>query len=216
MTGQLFETVLLGAVRGRRLLSHPFYQRWEAGLLEPGELADYAEQYRHVEAALPRVLTSIVSSLPDNSARQLVERNLADELGPPAHLDLFEQFASACGAVADAPASPATSDLVEVQLRSAAAGAVLGLAAVAAYEVQAAEVAGSKADGLRRHYGMDSSGTRFWDLHAALEADHADWSAEALAELGASDTAVTAAASEAAEAWWAFLDEREACRPVAA
>ena len=216
MTGQPFQTVLNRAVEGHRLLSHPFYQRWEMGLLEAGELARYAEQYRHVEAALPRALASIAGSLPRGHARELVERNLADEVGPPSHLELFDQFGSACGAEPLTRPSPATAHLTEVQLRSAAAGPVAGLAAIAAYEVQAAEIARSKADGLRRHYGFDGTGTRFWDLHGTLEADHADWTAGALAEIGASEDAVAAAAGEASEAWWAFLDERDACRPAAA
>jgi hypothetical protein len=60
---------------------------------------------------------------------------------------------------------------------------VAALAMVAAYEVQAADIAASKADGLRRHYGMDADGTRFWDVHTTLELAHADWSTEALSAL---------------------------------
>ena len=48
----LFDDLL----RHRRLLAHPFYRRWEAGTLRPGELASYAGQYRHFEATLPVVL----------------------------------------------------------------------------------------------------------------------------------------------------------------
>ena len=44
---------------------------------------------------------------------------------------------------------------------------------VAAYEVQAADIAATKADGLRRHYGVDPQGTRFWDVHAGQEVEHA-------------------------------------------
>ena len=47
------------AVEGRELLTHPFYQRWEAGQLAPGELAEYAVHYRAFEAALPAVLTAV-------------------------------------------------------------------------------------------------------------------------------------------------------------
>ena len=66
-------------LESRRLLAHPFYRRWEAGTLEPGELASYAGQYRHFEAALPLVLESIAGDLPDGPARRLVEANLEDE-----------------------------------------------------------------------------------------------------------------------------------------
>jgi pyrroloquinoline quinone (PQQ) biosynthesis protein C len=99
---------------------------------------------------------------------------------------------------------------------AAATDPVAALAMVAAYEVQAADIAASKADGLRRHYGMDAEGTRFWDVHTTLEATHADWSTEALTALGADPAAVRAAAKTAADGWWEFLDEREALAPAGA
>ena len=84
------------------------------------------------------------------------------------------------------------------------------LAGLAAYETQAADIAASKGDGLRRWYGMDAAGTRFWDVHAAMDADHGAWAVDALALLGADADTVAAAAGRAADAWWALLDERQA------
>ena len=66
---------------------------------------------------------------------------------------------------------------------------------VAAYEVQAADIAASKGDGLRRHYGFDEEGTRFWDVHRTQEVDHAGWSIEALTALDANLDVVQAAAT---------------------
>ena len=74
------------AVEGRELLSHPFYQRWQAGLLAEGELADYAVQYRCFEAALPAVLTAVAGQFQAEGATapaDSVRRNLADEMGVP-------------------------------------------------------------------------------------------------------------------------------------
>ncbi|MGH9122460.1 MAG: iron-containing redox enzyme family protein, partial [Acidimicrobiales bacterium] len=79
-----------------------------------------------------------------------------------------------------------------------------------AYETQAAEIAASKAEGLRRHYGLDERATKFWGVHAGLEATHARWSVDALALVSDDADAVSAAVREGADAWWAFLDEREA------
>jgi pyrroloquinoline quinone (PQQ) biosynthesis protein C len=202
---------LLAAIEGRRLLDHPFYRRWEAGTLVEGELAAYAEQYRIIEGQLPLTLAAVASALPEGSARQLVEANLADELGHPApHAELFESFATAAGAGTDVPASPATAALVDAVRAAAATDPVAALAMVAAYEVQAADIAASKGDGLRRHYGMDATGTRFWDIHVTQETAHAGWSTEALTDLGVDAGAVQSAARLAADAWWSFLDEREA------
>ncbi|HEX3946213.1 MAG TPA: iron-containing redox enzyme family protein [Acidimicrobiales bacterium] len=204
-----------GALGGRRLLEHPFYRRWEAGTVTMEELAAYAEQYRHVEQALPGVLRTVAGQLADGAARDLVTANLADEEAvPEPHVALFESFATAVGARPSVPATEATSRLVELQQSTAAADPVAGLAVLAAYEVQAGPVATSKAAGLSTHYGLDDRGTRFWDVHAAMEADHATWSLDALALLCSEETEVSAAAAAGADAWWAFLDEREALAPA--
>jgi pyrroloquinoline-quinone synthase len=217
MHTQRIREVLAEAIVGRHLLSHPFYRRWEAGSLSEGELASYAEQYRHIERALPGTLSTIAGALPQGRARDLVEANLADELGSPEpHAELFESFASATGAEADVRATPSTAALLAVVRTTASNDPAAALAMVAAYEVQAADIAGSKSDGLRRHYGLDEEGTRFWDVHRTQEAEHAGWSMEALAELGADPDVVLAAAIVSADSWWLFLTEREELAPAGA
>jgi pyrroloquinoline quinone (PQQ) biosynthesis protein C len=213
-TAQIHE-VLADALTGRHLLTHPFYRRWEAGTLAEGELATYAEQYRLLERELPLTLAAVAAQLPEGRARQLVEANLADELGTPApHAALFESFADAAGARSRVAPTAATVALLAAVRAAAASDPVAALAMVAAYEVQAADIADSKAAGLRLHYGMDSRGTQFWDVHATQEVAHADWSAEALAALDADPAVVQAAARVAADAWWAFLTEREELAPA--
>jgi pyrroloquinoline-quinone synthase len=208
-TDQIHE-VLADALTGRHLLTHPFYRRWEAGTLAEGELATYAEQYRLIERELPLTLAAIAAQLPEGRARTLVEANLADELGEPApHAVLFESFARSAGAQADVAPTAATTALLTALRGAASSDPAAALAMVAAYEVQAADIAASKGDGLRLHYGMDAEGTQFWDIHATPEVAHADWSAEALAALNADPSLVHAAATSAAQAWWAFLTERE-------
>ena len=83
MHTQRIHEVLAEAIVGRHLLTHPFYRRWEAGTLSEGELAAYAEQYRHIERELPVTLSAIATALPQGRARSLVEANLSDELGSP-------------------------------------------------------------------------------------------------------------------------------------
>lgn len=213
-TAQIHE-VLADALTERHLLTHPFYRRWEAGTLAEGELAAYAEQYRLIERELPVTLAAIAAQLPEGRARTLVEANLADELGAPApHAVLFESFAHAADARDDVAPTAATAALLAAVRGAASSDPVAALAMVAAYEVQAADIAASKADGLRLHYGMDAEGTQFWDVHTTQEMAHADWSAEALAALGADPNLVHGAARSAADAWWAFLTEREELAPA--
>jgi pyrroloquinoline quinone (PQQ) biosynthesis protein C len=202
--------VVTEVLRHRRLLNHPFYRRWEAGTLALDELADYAGQYRHFEAVLPDALEQITERIEEPTARGLVQANLDDERAVPVpHLDLFDDFARSVGAELDAPAAPATAALVVMYRRVAERAPVEAMAALAAYEVQAPEIAASKAQGLRVRYGLDEAGTRFWDVHAGIDEHHGDWILDALAATGADAAVVRRSATDAAEAWWAFLDERE-------
>lgn len=211
---------------GRQLLTHPFYQRWEAGLLRAGELHQYAVHYRAFEAALPAVLTAVVDQLEAEGASEaaaLVAENLADELGrPEPHLALFDRFAASAGGNGSGADSgtdnsgPAADALVTTYFDLVAEGPVAALAGLAAYETQASAIASSKADGLRRWYGMDAAGTEFWDVHAAMDADHGDWAVAALTLLGADADEVGRSARRGADAWWALLDEREAEAPASA
>ena len=155
------QRALADALAERHLLTHPFYQRWEAGGLAQSELAAYAEQYRLIERELPLTLAAIASQLDEGPARSLVEANLADELGEPApHLALFESFAEASGARPNVASTEATADLLAAVRAVSSSDPVAALSMVAAYEVQAADIAASKADGLRRHYGMDADARR--------------------------------------------------------
>jgi pyrroloquinoline quinone (PQQ) biosynthesis protein C len=214
-------TAVAAALEGRTLLTHPFYQRWEAGLLAPGELADYAAEYRAFEAALPVLLAEVaegLSSAEEAPAADLVRTNLADELGrPEPHLDLFDRFAEAVGAPSEPTVpGPAARQLVATYRGLVAEGPASALAGLAAYETQASSIAASKADGLRRWYGTPQSGTAFWDVHATMDADHGEWTLDALDALDADPEEIGRAARRAADAWWSLLDEREAAAPASA
>ena len=203
------QDLLESVLSDRRLLSHPFYRRWEAGELDQRELADYAGQYRHVEAVLPEVLEQVAAALPPGRARRSVEATLGDELGPVPHLALFDDFAAAVGSPGATEPTAATRMLVDCYRSMAAEGPVPALAALAAYEVQSSGIATTKGDGLRAHYRVGPAGTRFWDVHAALDGTHAEWTTRALGDLAADDRSVSVPAAAAAGAWWDFLSERE-------
>jgi pyrroloquinoline-quinone synthase len=202
------------ALEDRQLLTHPFYRRWEAGELSMDELAEYAVHYRAFEAVLPEVLGTVVDELMaegEFEAAEMVARNLADELGrPESHLSLFDGFAAALPttAIATGPGDAARA-LAETYRALAAESPAAAIAGLAAYESQAAGIAATKGDGLRRWYGMDAAGTRFWDVHSTMDADHGEWAVEALALLDADADQVADGARRAADAWWALLDERQ-------
>jgi pyrroloquinoline-quinone synthase len=199
-----------GIVAPRRLLDHPFYVRWSRGELSRDELRAYAAQYRHFEAHLPSVLERAAHASDDAGLRDAALRNLADETAVGrAHLELFDGFLSALDATEEAP-TPATALLLDTYDRQLSASAARGLAAVLAYEWQSAEVARSKAAGLREHYGLDGGAVEFWDVHAGVDGDHAAWLAGALSAAAADSTELEGAVRETCDAWLAFLDERQA------
>lgn len=204
------DTWVDAALEERRLLTHPFYRRWEAGEVSLRELASYAAQYRHFEKHIPGFLTKLAAALPEGSARTLVRSNLEDELGDPVpHTELFERFADAVGAGREDP-SPAMGRLLATYDELLDESPESGLAGFLAYESQAAEVAKNKADTLREQYGFDTDAVGFWDHHARVDVQHREWTRDALAVAMSDPSRSEAALQEAADAWWAFLDEREA------
>jgi pyrroloquinoline quinone (PQQ) biosynthesis protein C len=197
---------------GRTLLAHPFYRRWSAGQLGIGELQAYAGQYRFFEAAVPELLATVLATTVVPAARQQIALTLADELGEsgkPSHLELFDDFAAALSASTETPASPATKGLLSTHRELAADDPAVGLAGLLAYESQSAEIARTKAAGLRRWYGLDDRGVTFWEVHSQVDGDHAHWGLQALAAMAVDPARIGAGIERAAEAWWAFLDERQ-------
>ncbi len=201
------EQLMNTALDGRHLLDHPFYRRWESGSLVDGELSAYAEQYRYFETCLPSFLAELAERLPEGTARNAVRDNLADEVGAPSHLELFEEFASHYEAQR-ASISPAMARLVDAYRDVLSRGPESAMAGLLAYEMQGAEIATTKSEGLREFYGATESATKFWDVHGGIEATHASWTLNGLAELGANDGVVLEAAKVVADAWWEFLTER--------
>jgi pyrroloquinoline-quinone synthase len=211
-----FDRQVTALLADRQLLTHAFYRRWSAGTLAAAELTSYAQQYRHFEQALPGFLTATLAGPLPEQARTLLAANLADEAGADggaSHLELFDRFAAAVDA-AEAPATPATAALV--QTYESAGSPLEALGVLVAYESQAADVAASKAAGLAQ-YGVTEADAAFWAEHAHVDVAHRQWALAALYELaGGSVEAASAGLRRGADAWWAFLDEREAAAPVAA
>jgi len=205
MDAHRLDEVLQARLDGRRLLDHPFYQRWSRGEVSVEELRAYAAQYRHFEAALPSHLESIAAATPAGLRAQAL-RNLEDETG---HLALFDGFATALGEPREDAPSPAMSRLLDVYAQARSSSAAEGFAALLAYEAQSPEVAASKAHGLREHGILDGDGLRFWDLHATLDRDHAAWALDALSATDADVEVLGDSIAAAADAWWSFLDERQ-------
>ena len=199
----------------RSILSHPFYQAWEQGALSQDHLATYAKIYFPHVRAFPGYLAAAIAKAEDPSIRDELKDNLADELGNPApHDELWLDFAEHVGldraSVANAPAHPAATAMVETFERLSAESLAGGLAALYAYESQQPEVSQTKARGLRAHYGIDApAGLAYFTVHEAADVRHREGERDALVaclEAGVPAELIIGAADCALDAYWGLLD----------
>jgi pyrroloquinoline-quinone synthase len=211
----------------RHLLNHPFYTKWAEGTLPLEALRDYARQYYAFESSFPRFLSALHSRTERADVRaQLLDNLWDEEHGAENHAELWLRFAEGVGVTRDdvrsAPRNDATQALVELYsglTREAPVEA--GVAALYAYERQVPQVAGSKIEGLRKHFGVeDPRALKFFVVHGVLDIEHSDAEREMLGTLceGADPGPVEHATRRALDAWWSFLSavDQPATEPVAA
>lgn len=211
MTANLIER-LDAATADRRLLDHPFYRAWADGTLTEEDLRFYSTQYWRQVEAFPAYLESTATKV-DGDAREVVLNNLRDEVDDD-HAGLWLRFASALGApageVRSAPVQEETARCVAsfragTQTKSAA----FALGMLYGYESQTPEVAETKVEGLRDHYGIQGPEIEYFTLHGKLDVEHSGELARALEEVADDAGAVedaTAGARAGAEAIWTLLD----------
>jgi len=166
-------------IDSRRLLLHPFYQRWTAGQLTLAALQDYARQYYHHVAAFPAYLSAVHSNTNDLPARRQILENLMDEeAGDPNHPELWLQFAEGLGVkredVQQAEQWPETRNLIGSFRAVCRDGSTAeGLAALYAYESQIPAVAESKIAGLKAFYEVVSErALAYFDVHIKADEEH--------------------------------------------
>jgi len=212
VVGQQVISRIDAVIAGRRLLAHPFYQRWLAGDLTLDDLRAYAGQYYKFEAAFPGYLTKVLAKLETAADRKVLLQNLVDEEGGESHLEMFARFGQALGLTRDqlesAPMKDSTRVLLDTFAIATADGSPAeGLVTLYAYESQAAEVAASKTESLMSRYGLQTGdGTDFWSVHAQADELHSAWERELLERLIQDPEPTVAAAGRASNALWGFLD----------
>jgi pyrroloquinoline-quinone synthase len=198
----------------RHLLKHPFYTKWAEGTLPLTALQDYARQYYAFESAMPRFLSALHTRTPDKAVRQQILDNLWDEEhGKDNHAELWLRFAEGIGVtreeVQSATPNEATQALTDTYFEITADEPVAaGVAALYAYERQVPQVAGSKIEGLEKHYGItDERALKFFIVHGVLDIEHSGAEREMLGELArdTEDQPIESATQRALDAWWNFL-----------
>jgi pyrroloquinoline-quinone synthase len=177
------------ARRTTNVLEHPFYERWSAGALSPGELDLYAGEYRHAVIALAQA-SALAPPTPEH--RPGLQRHADEET---AHVELWDRFARATAAqhrgAGDVSASAGQEARMTRQTRACAAAwtdgedALEHLAVLYAVEAGQPEIARTKLDGLVEHYGYAPEGpaVEYFTLHERLDVEHARQARELIEEL---------------------------------
>ncbi len=200
-------------VATKNLLDHPFYEAWAAGTLTKEDLNFYSRQYWRQVESFPRYLYRLADRLPEGLARRTVLENLADERGDD-HPGLWLRFAEALDAAPQevygtAPEPETTNCVKTFELACTEGPLPFALGMLYAYESQTPEVAKTKVDGLRSHYGIDGDAIEYFELHGELDVEHTQGLATALAEMITSEQDMKqaeAGAATGAGAVWGLLD----------
>lgn len=171
------------AIEQRSMLSHPFYQAWEAGTLTKDALREYSKQYFHHVEAFPRAVSAVHANCPSAAGRRLLAENLAEEEGlgegKDDHASLWLQFASSLGAdeaeVRAVDVNAETQTLIDTFRKLSRKSYASGLAALYAYESQLPEIARTKIKGLVERYDLDEPrALKFFQVHEVADIEHSD------------------------------------------
>ena len=160
------------------LLNHPFYKSWNEGKLTREIIKDYAEQYYQHVKAFPRYISATHSLCEDIEKRKILLENLNDEENRDAdHPKLWKNFALAMGAdaekIEEVKADQFTQDMIDNFFRHGRSTYAEGLASLYTYERQTPEIAETKIQGLKKHYGVDSKeGLEFFVAHKEADVYH--------------------------------------------
>ena len=197
------------------MLSHPFYQAWEAGALTREALGAYARQYFHHVEAFPRVVSAVHANCPDPVGRRLLAENLAEEegldRGKDDHATLWLGFAAGMGSSEDEVRAETlnveTQDLIDTFRNLSRRSYASGLGALYAYESQLPAIAKTKIKGLvERYHASEGATLKFFQVHEEADIEHADVCRQLLDALPEEDRAKAhAGACELAEALRMFL-----------
>jgi pyrroloquinoline-quinone synthase len=194
------------------LLNHPFYKSWNEGKLTREIIKDYAEQYYQHVKAFPRYISATHSLCEDIEKRKILLENLNDEENRDAdHPKLWKNFALAIGAdakkIEEVEADQFTQDMIDNFFKNGRSSYAEGLASLYTYERQIPEIAETKIQGLKNHYGVNSKeGLEFFVAHKEADVYHREECEKLLDSLSNEEQSkAEIAALSTAKYLWNFL-----------
>ena len=199
------------------LLKHPFYQMWMEGTLPKESLKNYASQYYHHVSAFPRYISALHSLCEDQIDRKVLLENLNDEEGAQGepHPDLWMYFAEGLGLkteeVKQALPCESIQKLIHTFFSHCRKSYPKGLSALYSYEYQVPEVAETKIQGLKQHYGIkDKKTLLFFLVHKEADVVHREVIEKLLEKMPKKEQEqALGSALDIAKALWSFLTEMQ-------
>ncbi|MYE07706.1 MAG: CADD family putative folate metabolism protein [Oligoflexia bacterium] len=213
-----FVKILKDTLSPYHLLKHPFYQMWMEGTLPKECLLNYAGQYYHHVSAFPRYISALHSLCENQQDRKILLENLNDEEGAEGmdpHPDLWMYFAEGLGLdkkeVKNAASCRSIQHLIDTFFSHCRGSYAKGLSALYSYEYQVPEVAETKIQGLKKHYGIQDKRTLlFFLVHKAADVEHRQAIEKLLEKLPEEQQKEALnSAVDIAKALWSFLTEMQ-------
>lgn len=218
-----FSEKLKKSISNYHLLLHPFYQAWTHGDIAMETLQEYATQYYTHVKAFPRYISAAHSKCEDIEKRRILLENLTDEEGlngGDPHPELWLRFAEGLGVsraeVKNASANKSIKNVVKVFLSAANSSYTEGLASLYAYEYQVPEIAKTKIEGLKEHYGVkDSRSLSFFTVHQEADVHHRRECEKLIDDFPEKEqSAALSSAEKSAKVLWAFLSDMHGIHPL--
>lgn len=141
-----------------RLLDHPFYQKWTSGEITLEQLSDYAHSYKELIGSIPGLWNKVLTGFEVDSKDS--HKIVSDETE---HIDLWNVWADKL----NKPETIKSFANVIDELSEMTESELLG--AIHAWESQQPEVAQTKMDGLKTHYGFIDADLEYFSEHLKEE-----------------------------------------------
>ena len=199
------------------LLKHPFYQMWTEGALPKKNLQHYASQYYHHVSAFPRYISALHSLCENPENRKVLLENLNDEEGSKGtpHPELWMYFAEGLGLskqeVQNTALCKSIQNLINLFFTHCRGSYAKGLSSLYSYEYQVPEVAETKIEGLKKHYGItDKKTLLFFLVHKSADVEHRQEIEKLLSRLPEEEQKpALKSAVDTAKSLWNFLTEMQ-------
>lgn len=164
------------------LAKSPFIRGVAAGTLSRAQLKGWALQDYVYRRHVPQLAATRFTKCTDPGIRAelfetLIEEGTGAVTGSAGHIQLFFDLAEALGASraeleAAEPLPESAAHVYWAELILHTRPWFVALSAQLAGEGQVPDYAGLLVDGLRKHYGLDDRGIRFWAVHLEADKEH--------------------------------------------